>query len=171
MSKHYLFQDVKKCIGCHTCEVQCKSNKGLPPGPKPCQIVQVGPEFVNGVPRTSFIFMSCFHCENPWCVAACPTGAMQQRHSDGIVFVDKKLCVGCKTCISACPWGAPQWNQETGKIEKCDYCMDRIDQGLKPACVTTCTTGSLKFGKVKEMTQIKRERHALHVASLENSAF
>ena len=171
MSKYYLFQDVKKCIGCHTCEIQCKSNKDLPYGPKPCQIVQVGPKFVNGLPRTSFIFMPCFHCETPWCVSACPTGAMQQRHSDGIVFVDKTLCVGCKTCISACPWGAPQWNQETGKIEKCDYCMDRIDKGLKPACVTTCTTGCLKFGKVKEMTQIKRERHALHVASPENSAF
>lgn len=171
MSKHYLFQDVKKCIGCHTCEIQCKSNKDLPSGPKPCQIVQVGPKFVNGLPRTSFIFMPCFHCETPWCVSACPTGAMQQRHNDGIVFVDKTLCVGCKTCISACPWGAPQWNGETGKIEKCDYCMDRIDKGLKPACVTTCTTGCLKFGNVKEMPQIKRERHALHVASLENSAF
>ena len=171
MSKYYLFQDVRRCIGCHTCEVQCKSNKELPQGPKPCQIVQVGPKMIDGLPRSSFVFMSCFHCENPWCIAACPTGAMQQRHNDGIVFIDKHICVGCKACISACPWGAPQWNQETGKIEKCDFCMDRLDQGLKPACVTTCTTGCLKFGKVKELTQIKRDRHAIHVASLENSAF
>lgn len=171
MSKYYLFQDVKKCIGCQACEIQCKSNKDLPAGPKPCQIVQVGPKFINGLPKMSFIFMPCYHCENPWCVSACPTGAMQQREKDGIVFVDKDLCVGCKACVSACPWGAPQWDPQQGKIIKCDYCKDRIDEGLKPACVTTCTTGCLSFGKVEEMTQVRRQRHAGAVASLENSSF
>lgn len=171
MSKYYLFQDNKKCIGCHTCEIQCKVNKKLPSGPKPCQVIQVGPKMIGGLPKTSFIFMPCFHCENPWCVSACPTGAMRKRDSDGIVFVDKDLCVGCKTCVSACPWGAPQWNSDTGKVEKCDYCMDRLDQGLQPACVSTCTTGCLKFGRVEDMTQIRRERHAAAVAVLEKSSF
>jgi len=171
MSKYYLFQDTKKCIGCHACEVQCKANKNLPIGPRLCQIVQIAAKMIGGLPRAAYIFMPCFHCENPWCVAACPTGAMQQRSSDGIVFVDHNLCVGCKTCISSCPWGAPQWNPETGKVVKCDYCMDRVDQGLEPACVTTCTTHCLKFGKVEDMTQIRRERHAHTVASLEHSAF
>ena len=171
MSKFYLFQDTKKCIGCHTCEIQCKSNKNLPVGPKPCQVIQVGPKLIGGLPKTSFVFMPCFHCENPWCVSACPTGAMQKRAHDGIVLVDKDLCVGCKTCVSACPWGAPQWNSDTGKVEKCDYCKDRVDEGLEPACVATCTTGCLKFGKVEEMTQIRRERHATAVASYETAAF
>ncbi len=171
MSRYYLFQDTKKCIGCHACEIQCKSNKNLPVGPKPCQIIQVGPKFINGLPKISFIFMPCFHCEAPWCVSACPTGAMQKRNRDGIVFVDKELCVGCKTCITACPWGTPQWNTEEGKIEKCDYCIDRIDQELQPACVTTCTTGCLKFGPVNEMVQIRRKRHAISIASLEDSSF
>lgn len=169
MSKYYLFQDSKKCIGCHTCEIQCKSNKHLSTGPKPCQVIQVGPKTIGSVPKISFIFMSCFHCENPWCVSACPTGAMQKRPEDGIVFVEKELCVGCKTCVSACPWGAPQWNQETGTVVKCDFCMDRIDQGLKPACVSTCTTGCLKFGQVEEMSQIRRERHARAMASFEDT--
>ncbi|MBF0201461.1 MAG: 4Fe-4S binding protein [Desulfamplus sp.] len=171
MSKYYLFQDVKKCIGCGTCEIQCKSNKDLPSGPRLCQIIKVGPRMIGDVPRLSSIFMSCFHCENPWCVAACPTGAMQQRSRDGVVFVDSDLCVGCKTCISACPWGAPQWNHNRGKVEKCDYCKDRLDQGLDPACVSTCTAHCLKFGRVEDMTQIRRERHARYIASLENSAF
>lgn len=170
MSNYYLFQDVKKCIGCHACEVQCKANKDLPVGPKPCQIIQVGPKMINGLPKMSFIFMPCYHCETPWCVSACPTSAMQRR-DDGIVFIDKELCVGCKACVSACPWGAPQWNSSTRKVEKCDYCLDRIDKGLKPACVTTCTTGCLQFGKVEEMTQVRRERHAAKVASFEESSF
>jgi Fe-S-cluster-containing dehydrogenase component len=114
--------------------------------------------------------MPCFHCEDPWCVAACPTGAMQKRAKDGIVFIDFDLCVGCKACITACPWGAPQWNPETGKAVKCDYCMDRVDQGLKPACVTVCTTHCLDFGKVEDMTRIRRERHAQAVAALDQNA-
>ena len=167
MSKYFLFQDTKKCIACHACEVQCKSHKSLPVGPRLCQVMTVGPKFVGSLPKAAYIFMPCFHCENPWCVAACPTGAMQKREKDGIVFIDRNLCVGCKTCISACPWGAPQWNPEIGKVVKCDYCMDRVDRGLKPACVTICTTGCLHFEKAEETTQIRRERHAVQIAALD----
>ena len=88
MSNYYLFQDKKKRIGCHSCEVQCKSNKSLPAGSKLCHIMTIGPRFVVGLPKASYVFMPCFHCENPWCVAAYPTGAMQKRPQDGIVFVD-----------------------------------------------------------------------------------
>ena len=171
MSKYYLFQDTKKCIGCHACEVQCKANKGLTIGPRLCQIIQVGPKMIGGLPVRPIFSCPAFTVKIHGVWPLVHTGAMQQRSSDGIVFVDHSLCVGCKTCISACPWGAPQWNPETGKVVKCDYCMDRIDQGLDPACVTTCTTHCLKFGKVEDMTQIRRERHAQTVASLEHTAF
>jgi len=89
---------------------------------------------------------------------------MQKRPRDGIVFVDGSICVGCKTCISACPWGSPQWNPEAGTVVKCDYCMDRIDEGLDPACVRKCVTKCLHFGKVEETVGIKRKRHAKTVA-------
>jgi Fe-S-cluster-containing dehydrogenase component len=131
------------------------------------QIIPVGPKVINNMPRMAYIFMPCFHCEEPWCVSACPTGAMQKRARDGIVFVDSSLCVGCKTCISACPWGAPQWNAETGKVVKCDYCMDRIDKGLQPACVRKCVTQCLHFGRVEEAIQVRRTRHAETVATFE----
>jgi Fe-S-cluster-containing dehydrogenase component len=166
MSSYHLSQDTKKCIGCNACTIQCKSNKSLPVGPKISQVVPVGPKMVGGLPRAEYIFMPCFHCETPWCVAACPTGAMQKRAADGIVFIDPGICVGCKACITACPWGAPQWNPETGKAVKCDYCKDRVDAGLKPACVTVCITHCLSFGPAEETVQFKRERHALSVATL-----
>jgi Fe-S-cluster-containing dehydrogenase component len=169
MSDHYLFQDEKQCIGCLSCEVQCKTNKSLPQGPKPCQVITIGPRFVGGLPRASHVFISCHHCDTPWCVAACPTGAMRKRSKDGIVYIDHAVCVGCKTCISACPWGAPQWNPETAKVVKCDYCMDRIDQGLKPACVTVCTTQCLHFVPADQIPQTKREQYARFVAELETN--
>ncbi len=171
MSNYHLFQDTRKCINCKSCEVVCKANKSLPHGPKPCQVVEVGPRWTGGVPRMSYIFMPCFHCENPWCVGACPTHAMQIREVDGIVWVDKELCVGCKACVKACPWGAPQWNPKEKKIVKCDYCMDRVDQGLEPACVTVCTTHCLSFGTVDDDSKQKRQGSAEKVASADATFF
>jgi Fe-S-cluster-containing dehydrogenase component len=166
MSQYYLMQDAKRCIACRACEVVCKINKGLPKGPKPCEVVVVGPKFISGLPRAFFKFMPCFHCEKPWCIAACPTGAMQKR-DDGIVYVDETLCVGCKACMSACPWGVPQWNAEKRKVVKCDYCMDRLDKGLLPACVTICVTKCLYFGKADEIPSVRRERAARATAYFE----
>jgi len=94
---------------------------------------------------------------------------MRKRPEDGIVFIREEDCVGCKTCITACPWGAPQWNPESGKVVKCDYCMDRIDQGLKPACVTICTTQCLNFVPADQIPQVKRELYARFVAESETN--
>jgi Fe-S-cluster-containing dehydrogenase component len=165
MSQYYLSHDPQKCIACYSCEVHCKTKNGLPVGPRFCQIMTVGPKMVGGLPRLGLVFMPCFHCEKPWCVAACPTGAMQKRAKDGIVFIESDLCVGCKCCITACPWGAPQWNPEIRKAVKCDYCLDRVDAGLKPACVTKCVTHCLDFGTVTdEAIHLKRDRFAKAIA-------
>ena len=91
---------------------------------------------------------------------ACPTGAMQKREKDGIVFVEHSRCIGCKSCIAACPWGTPQWDQVTRKVVKCDYCKDQVDIGLKPACVTKCVTGCLSFDVAAEAPDPRRERFA-----------
>jgi Fe-S-cluster-containing dehydrogenase component len=92
---------------------------------------------------------------------------MQKRPKDGIVFVDAALCVGCKACITACPWGTPQWNPETGKAVKCDYCMDRVDAGLEPACVAKCITKCLHFGEASKKSDSRRKRHAQAVADFD----
>jgi Fe-S-cluster-containing dehydrogenase component len=163
MSQYILRHDEANCIACQACEVHCKTNKQLGPGPAPCKILAFGPNEVGGQPRMRFVFMPCFHCEEPWCVKACPTGAMQQREKDGIVFVESSLCVGCKSCMAACPWGTPQWDPATHKVVKCDYCKDRLDAGLQPACVTKCVTGCLSFGVATEAPDPRRERYARYI--------
>lgn len=160
MSRYILRHDEANCIGCEACEVHCKANKALEPGPAPCKIISIGPVAVEGHPRMRFVFMPCYHCEEAWCVKACPTGAMQQRAQDGIVFVESSLCIGCKSCITACPWGTPQWDPVTRKVVKCDYCKDRLDVGLKPACVTKCVTGCLSFEEANAVPDPRRERYA-----------
>lgn len=154
MNKYMLYLDSKRCIGCHGCEVHCKTNKGLPVGPILCEISHDPLKAVRGVPRTEFRFRSCYHCEDPFCVPICPTKAMVKR-DDGIVYIDQDKCIGCMACAGACPWNIPQMNPETGKAVKCDYCMDRIDIGLRPACVTKCTTHALKLVTMHEVTDSK----------------
>ena len=62
--------------------------------------------------------------------------------------------------MSACPWGTPQWDPASRKVVKCDYCMDRVDAGLDPACATKCVTGCLSFGVATEEPDPRRERYA-----------
>ena len=167
MSKYILHHEAEDCVGCRACEIHCKTNKGLGPEASPCQIVAVE---TPGHPRARFVFMPCFHCEDAWCLAACPTKAVQRRDKDGIVFIEASLCIGCKSCMAACPWGAPQWDPVTKKAVKCDYCKDRLDVGLKPACVTKCITGCLSFGEAADIQGGRRERAAATVAGIPAAA-
>ena len=167
MSKYILHHEAEDCVGCHACEIHCKTNKGLGPGPSPCQIVTVP---MPGHPRARFVFMPCFHCEDAWCLAACPTKAVQRRDQDGIVFIEASLCIGCKSCMAACPWGAPQWDPVSKKAVKCDYCKDRLDVGLQPACVTKCLTGCLSFGEADAIQGKRRERAAADVIGIPAAA-
>ena len=64
----------------------------------------------------------------------------------------------------------PGIRRETGKAVKCDFCMERVDQGLNPACVTVCTTHCLQFGaEVDEIVSVRKRRHAEAVAALDTS--
>ena len=72
----------------------------------------------------------------------------------------EELCIGCKACILACPWAVPQWDETTGKAIKCDYCMDRVDQGLDPACVSGCTAHALSFTRPNKESDRVREEYA-----------
>jgi Fe-S-cluster-containing dehydrogenase component len=150
MSRYCITQNLDRCIGCLSCEIYCKENKRLPEGPRLCQIVSLGRRTLRDLPRETYVYLGCFHCENPVCVAACPTGAMQKRVADGIVHVDPDLCVGCKACMVACPWGAAQWEPRAEKAVKCDLCMDRLAKGLKPVCVSVCTTQCLSLTDAEE---------------------
>ncbi len=155
------FVDFKRCIGCFSCETSCKMEHDDPMGPRRMRVIQIGPKKVGRHTKAMYYPMNCFMCGHAACVEACPTGAMQKRAKDGIVFVDSEACIGCKRCMQACPFGAPQWDSRTGKVIKCDYCMHRVDKGLMPACVTKCSTHALYFGNPADIMTYFRERNAL----------
>ncbi len=157
MSKYSIKTNLNRCISCHACEVHCQAKNQLLPDVRFGKLVTEGPALGKGLPRLSSFFMPCFHCDPAWCVQSCPTGAMTKRPEDGIVHVQDKLCIGCSSCINACPWGVPAINTATGKAFKCDFCMDRLDQGLKPACVTGCTAHALEFLETTNVFFDKKE--------------
>ena len=107
MSKYIITQNVADCIGCRACEVHCKEKNNPGTGAFFCRILEVASPATGSVPGIDFIYLGCFHCEKPWCVDACPTGAMRRRDQDGIVYVFEKDCVGCKAASPPVPGPCP----------------------------------------------------------------
>jgi molybdopterin-containing oxidoreductase family iron-sulfur binding subunit len=115
----------------------------------------------------------CNHCDNPPCVRVCPTQTTFKR-DDGIVVMDMHRCIGCRYCIAACPYGSRSFNwrdprgvDENGKpwidqitpdyptrtrgvVEKCNFCSERLAQGLSPACVEACPGKAMHFGDLED---------------------
>lgn len=156
MSKYRIKLDRDRCIVCHSCEVLCKVKNETPAGISLNQIIAEPQVSEEGYPRLKIKYQPCLHCKKPECVPACPTGALYIREPDGLVLVNEDLCDGCMECHDACPWNVPRFNEHTGKMMKCDFCVDRIDSGLKPACVTACTTHALDFVLAKKKSAAKK---------------
>ena len=123
------------CDGCEECVKACAQNHF---GLSNCNIFKVGDKFY---------YFSCMHCKKPQCGAACPVGAISIK--DGVVTFNMELCVGCRNCVEACPWGVPKFNFNTGTINKCDLCYDRIIKGEMPFCVSACPNKALELKKIE----------------------
>jgi len=97
-----------------------------------------------------FFKRQCMHCSNAPCAKACPVGAIEV-HPEGAVVIREDKCIGCRYCVEACPYGVPRYDPYTEKVYKCTFCIDRIQNGLDPACVTACPTDALVFGDYNEL--------------------
>jgi tetrathionate reductase subunit B len=141
--------DTRRCIGCHTCSVACKSEFDIPLGVTRSWVEYTEKGNFPNVAR-HFLPRLCNHCRHPQCVNVCPTGATYKREQDGIVVVDSGQCIGCKYCIQACPYDARFLNPVTGFAEKCDFCIHRVSKGLVPSCVNACLGGARIFGDISD---------------------
>ncbi|MDR1183565.1 MAG: 4Fe-4S dicluster domain-containing protein, partial [Coriobacteriales bacterium] len=98
--------DTKRCIGCTTCAVACKSENNLPNDIWWNRVATVGgknqdePAGIYPNLKMSNLTIACQHCENPACVRVCPVGATYKREEDGVVFQDYDKCIGCRMCMA-----------------------------------------------------------------------
>ena len=66
-------------------------------------------------------------------------------------------CIGCQNCVLACPFGAVFPQGEKRMVVKCDLCADRIGPGELPVCVRSCPAGALRYERLEDIAESKRE--------------
>ncbi|MCP5161509.1 MAG: dimethyl sulfoxide reductase anchor subunit [Hahellaceae bacterium] len=144
------------CIGCHACEAACSEKNE-----NPAHIAFRSVGYVEGGSYPDYkrlnISMACNHCDNPVCLKGCPTKAYTKHSEYGAVLQDPDTCFGCGYCTWVCPYNAPQLDPVQGQVSKCNMCVDRLEVGLKPACVSACLGNALNFGVI-ENTPENREQ-------------
>lgn len=151
------YYDQSACTGCKACQIACKDDNDLDVGILWRRVIDVqggswakqGNAWTHNIVSYSFS-LACNHCEEPICTEVCPASAISKR-DDGVVLLDQDKCIGCRYCEWACPYAAPQYQTDKGKMSKCDFCVDYVDQGLPPACVAACPMRALDFGDVEEL--------------------
>lgn len=134
--------DLARCVGCGACVLACCIENQLPKGVSWRRVIQVNRARVGGGP-TFHLSVACHHCQNPPCVVACPSAALE-KEDDGIVLLSSDRCIGCRYCEMACSFGAPALDPEAKIMTKCHLCHHRLTEGLSPACVAACPTGALE---------------------------
>lgn len=169
MAELMLLFDIKKCIGCRACEVACKQEKDLPVGPRLIYVSIVGPRQVGDKLRMDFIPITCLHCGKAPCIEACPEKAILKRE-DGVVIINDGLCNGCKLCLQVCPFGGIQYHPIERIAIKCDLCIERVDKGLKPACVQHCPAQAIVLDDANSVTKLLREKRAFRLYENRNLA-
>lgn len=181
MAEKGILFDMEKCIACRACQVACKQWNELPAekttffaatggyqnpiglSPKTYTLVKFYEVEKEDKLHWLFRVHRCFHCVDPACVKACPVTpkAMTHLKEYGLTYVNKDLCIGCGACHEYCPWHIAQIDDTIGKSTKCTFCVDRITNGLEPACAKACPTGAITFGdfdKLLKMAHKAKER-------------
>lgn len=129
--------DSQACTGCRTCEVVCSLFHEQRCRPAESRIA-IAADYEHSLlePRI------CRLCDSPDCVAACPTGALDQDARTMVIAVNRETCNGCQACVEVCSYQAIRWSPELERIFVCDRC------GGEPACVQFCTSGALMLGTI-----------------------
>ncbi len=152
--------DIDRCWGCRACEVACKQELELDVGPRPLQVVDVGPRQVGGRLEKDSLPTLCQHCDEAACIKACPAGAIA-RESDGTVQIRSADCVGCGVCRDVCPYDAVAIVADGNKqAVKCDLCFARRQAGGLPSCAQHCPGRAFTVTTAAELARVIGDRYS-----------
>ena len=164
--------ELDRCIGCKGCQVACKMENGTDLGSDRTKVRMVGP--IGTFPKLQMYFLPtmCQQCESPVCVRVCPTGAVYKSKVDGVVRIEPKKCIGCKSCNKECPYHANTFSEMRQAMDKCTICSEAREKGEDPACVKNCSGRALHFGDINdpksEVSRLIEEAGEGHVFSLKD---
>jgi formate dehydrogenase iron-sulfur subunit len=172
------FIDTTKCTACRGCQMACKQwnqrstdktiNRGSHQNPpdlsyntwKLVRFSEIPGDQVNWY----FFPDQCRHCMSPPCKEVADgkaKGAITQDEKTGAVVFNARMKVKTadfKEIREACPYDIPRILPSTGIMAKCTMCFDRTKEGMLPACVKTCPTGTMNFGDRKDMLEKANKR-------------
>lgn len=170
MDERAIVIDTSKCMGCRGCQVACKQWNQLPavatkntgsyenpPTGAADTFTKVAfkEEVIDGKLNWLFRKEQCMHCTRATCVEMCPVDA-RAKDEFGFTEVDREKCIGCGLCVSVCPFQVPYLDADR-KAKNCWFCLDRVLNGMTPACAKACPTGAIKFGKRADMLTYARD--------------
>jgi len=175
MVEKAILLDMEKCIACRACQVACKQWNELPAeettffaaaggyqnpaelSPSTFTLIKFNEVEEGGKLRWLFRMHSCMQCVDPACVKACPVEpvkAMTYVKETGATYVNRELCIGCGSCREYCPFTIPVIDTEAEKSTKCNFCFDRLENGMEPACAKACPTDCLVFGDREQILEM-----------------
>jgi tetrathionate reductase subunit B len=147
--RYAMIIDLNRCTGCQACVIACKGRNDTAPTQFNTRIL-LGETGHGPQAGASFRPVQCNQCENPPCVPVCPTKATFKL-PNGIVVTDWNRCNGSGNCVLACPYSARFLDPRHGnRVDKCDFCLERVERGLTPSCVESCSPNARLFGDLND---------------------
>ena len=171
------FIDTTICTACRGCQVACKQWHGLPAektknrgthqNPADLsfvtyKLVRFNEVVVGGKLKWLFFPDQCRHCIDAPCEMAAedPKAIFSDPATGAIIYTARTKNLDAQAIIDACPYNIPRAAKD-GTLAKCDMCIDRVENGLLPACVKTCPTGAMNFGDRDKMLELAKKRLAV----------
>jgi len=163
--------DTTKCFACRSCQVACKqwnarmaddpvpTNRGTYENPPDLSYnTWVLVHFKEAVRNTdgalvwNFVRNSCRHCLDAPCkqAAANSDSIIIDEQTGAVLFQEGTSRESFSKIRNACPWNIPRLGPG-GQMFKCVMCIDRVREGMLPACAKACPSGAILFGDRADM--------------------
>lgn len=182
MSGKSFFIDLTRCTACRGCQVACKQWNKLPAEETKNHGSHQNPMDVSAITyktvhmkevaddqgfMAAWLFFpeQCRHCVEAPCKMVADAyddqAILQDPETGAITFTERtKDLPDFDEIREACPYNIPRQHADTKIMAKCTMCLDRVHNGLLPACVQACPTGCMNFGDRDDMLELAEKRLA-----------